>query len=41
MLKVDVKNDDEVTMARFFNGLNRDIAGKVKLQHYMKLEEMY
>ena len=41
MLKVDVKEDDEVTMARFLNGLNRNIADKVELQDYMVLEEMY
>ena len=41
MMKLDVKEDNGVTMARFFNGLNRDIANKVELQHYMELEEMY
>jgi hypothetical protein len=27
-------------MARFLNGLNRDIANVVELQHYMELEDM-
>ena len=27
-------------MVRFLNGLNRDIANVVKLQHYMELEDM-
>ena len=41
MLKIDVKEDSEVTMARFLNELNRDIADKVELQYYMDLDEMY
>ena len=27
-------------MARFLNGLNRDIANIVELQHYVELEDM-
>jgi hypothetical protein len=27
-------------MARFLNGLNRDIANVVELQHYVELEDM-
>lgn len=27
-------------MARFLNGLNRDIANVVELQHYAELEDM-
>ena len=27
-------------MVRFLNGLNRDIANVVELQHYMELEDM-
>ena len=41
LMKVDLKEEDEVIMARFLNGLNRDIADKVELQHYMDLDEMY
>jgi hypothetical protein len=32
--------DREATMARFLNGLNRDIANVVELQHYAELEDM-
>jgi hypothetical protein len=32
--------DREVTMARFLNGLNRDIANVVELQHCVELEDM-
>jgi hypothetical protein len=32
--------DREATMARFLNGLNRDIASVVELQHYVELEDM-
>jgi len=35
-----VIEDRETTMARFLNGLNRDIANVVELQHYMELEDM-
>jgi hypothetical protein len=27
-------------MARFLNGLNRDIANVIELQHYVELEDM-
>ena len=30
----------EVTMSRFLNGLNRDIANVVELQSYVELEEL-
>ncbi|KAL6350802.1 hypothetical protein AAG906_031388 [Vitis piasezkii] len=30
----------EATMARFLNGLNRDIVNMVELQHYVELEDM-
>ena len=32
--------DGEAIMARFLNGLNRDIANVVELQHYVQLEDM-
>ena len=35
-----VEEDREATMARFLNGLNRDIANIVELQHYVELEDM-
>jgi len=40
MIRVNVVENREVTMARFLNGLNREIANVVKLQHYMELEDM-
>jgi hypothetical protein len=36
----NVVEDREAIMARFLNGLNRDIANVVELQHYMELEDM-
>ena len=40
MIRANVVEDREVTMARFLNGLNRDIAKVVELQHYVELEDM-
>jgi hypothetical protein len=41
MIGVNVVEDREATMARFLNGLNRDIANNVvELQHYVELEDM-
>jgi len=40
MIRANVVEDREATMTRFLNGLNRDIANVVKLQHYMELEDM-
>ena len=40
MIQANVVEDRESTMARFFNGLNRDIANVVELQHYVELEDM-
>ena len=31
MIRVDVEEDREATMARFFSGLNRDIANVIEL----------
>ncbi|KAH9724668.1 Endonuclease [Citrus sinensis] len=35
MIRANVEEDREATMARFLNGLNREIADKVELQHYL------
>jgi len=35
-----VIEDRETTMARFLNGLNRDIANVLELQHCVELEDM-
>uniref|UniRef100_A0A2N9H519 Integrase zinc-binding domain-containing protein n=1 Tax=Fagus sylvatica TaxID=28930 RepID=A0A2N9H519_FAGSY len=40
LIQANVEEDREATMARFLNGLNRDIANVVELQHYMELEDM-
>jgi hypothetical protein len=40
MIKANVVEDREATMARFFNVLKMEIANVVKLQHYMELEDM-
>ena len=40
MIRANVIEDREATMARFLNGLNRDIANVVKLQHCVELEDM-
>jgi hypothetical protein len=39
-IRANVVEDREATMARFLNGLNRDIASVVELQHYVELEDM-
>uniref|UniRef100_A0A2N9I7U7 Integrase catalytic domain-containing protein n=1 Tax=Fagus sylvatica TaxID=28930 RepID=A0A2N9I7U7_FAGSY len=36
----NVEEDREATMARFFSGLNRDIANVIELQHYVEIEDM-
>ena len=40
MIRASVEEDREATMERFLNGLNRDIANVVELQHYVELEDM-
>jgi hypothetical protein len=40
MIRANVVEDIEATMARFLNGLNRNIANVVELQHYVELEDM-
>jgi len=39
-IRANVIEDREATMARFLNGLNRDIANVVELQHCVELEDM-
>ncbi|RDX62635.1 hypothetical protein CR513_59010, partial [Mucuna pruriens] len=38
MTRANVKEDHEVTIARFIGGLKKEIADMVKLQHYMEIE---
>ena len=40
MIRANAEEDREATMERFLNGLNRDIANVVELQHYVELEDM-
>jgi NRPS condensation-like uncharacterized protein len=40
MIRANVNEDKEVTMSRFLNGLNRDIANVVGLQSYVEFEEL-
>ncbi|XP_038979001.1 LOW QUALITY PROTEIN: uncharacterized protein LOC120109324 [Phoenix dactylifera] len=40
MIRANVEEDREATMARFLQGLNLDIANIVELQHYVELEDM-
>ena len=40
MIRANVEEDREATMARFLQGLNTEIANVVELQHYVELEDM-
>jgi hypothetical protein len=40
MIRANVEEDREATMAIFFSGLNRDIANVIELQHYVEIEDM-
>jgi len=40
MIRANANEDEEVTMSRFLNGLNKDIANVVELQSYVDLEEL-
>jgi len=40
MIRANVNEDEEVTMSRFLNRLNRDITNVVELQSYVDLEEL-
>jgi len=40
MIRANINEDEEVTMSRFLNGLNKDIANDVELQSYVDLEEL-
>ena len=40
MIRANINEDEEVTMSRFLNGLNRDITNVVELQSYVDLEEL-
>ncbi|RDY03933.1 hypothetical protein CR513_12410, partial [Mucuna pruriens] len=40
MIRANVEEDREATMARFIGGLKKEIADMVELQHYMEIEEL-
>jgi hypothetical protein len=40
MIRANVEEDREATMARFLHGLNHEIADIVELQHYVELMDM-
>ena len=40
MIRANVEEDIEATMARFLNGLNQDIDNVVELQYYVEFEDM-
>jgi hypothetical protein len=40
MIRTNVEEDREATMARFLSDLNRDIANIIELQHYVEVEDM-
>lgn len=40
MIKANVVEDCEVTMARFLVGLNWEIANVVELQHYVEIKDI-
>ena len=40
MIQAKIEEDWEVTMAKFFSGLNRNVANAIELQHYVKIEDM-
>ncbi|XP_031405679.1 uncharacterized protein LOC116214411 [Punica granatum] len=40
MIRANVEEDREATMARFISGLNREIANIVELHHYVEVEQL-
>jgi hypothetical protein len=38
MIRANMEEDREATMARFIGGLNKEIADVVELQHYVEME---
>lgn len=40
MIRANIEEDREATMARFLAGLNKDIANMVELHRYMEIEKM-
>jgi hypothetical protein len=40
MIRANIFKDREAIMARFSNGLNRDIVNVVELHYYLEIEDM-
>ena len=40
MIRANVEEEREATMARFLHELNQEIHNKVEMQHYVELEDM-
>lgn len=40
MMRANVEKDQEATMTRFLNGLNKEIANIIKLYYYVELDDM-
>ncbi|KAJ4708852.1 Mutant gag-pol polyprotein [Melia azedarach] len=40
MIRANIEEDREATLARFISGLNKEIADVVDLQHYAEMEEL-
>ncbi|XP_075507111.1 uncharacterized protein LOC142543625 [Primulina tabacum] len=40
MIRANIEEDSEATMARFLCGLNREVQDQVELRHYLDLDEM-
>ncbi len=40
VIRTNVGENREATMARFLSGLNRDIANIIELQYYVEIEDM-
>ena len=40
MIRANIEEDREATMARFIGGLNKEIANVVELHHYVEMEEL-
>lgn len=41
MIKENVNEDDESTMARFQGGLNRDVQDRLEMQEFNTMEELF
>jgi len=40
MIRANVEEDRETTMARFIGGLKNEITDVVELQHYMEMDDL-